>query len=82
MIQREHSAILMTCIKLHFVIKIFVLSNFEWPLKTGFIVYLSHPMWLMLAWFLLLFALCDFDAAPTARRGFELNFVSCADPKS
>ena len=30
----EHSAILLTCIKLPFVIKIFVLSNFEWPLKT------------------------------------------------
>ena len=33
-----HSAILLT-IKLSFVIKIFVLSTFEWPLKTGFTVY-------------------------------------------
>ena len=39
MLQREHSAILSTFIKLSFVIKIFVLSIFEWPLKTGFTVY-------------------------------------------
>ena len=35
----EHSAILSTFIKLPFVIKIFVLSIFEWLLKTGFTVY-------------------------------------------
>ena len=34
----EHSAILLSCIKLPFIIKIFVLSIFEWPLKTGFTV--------------------------------------------
>ena len=34
----EHSAILLTCIKLPFVIKIFVLSIFEWPFYTGFTV--------------------------------------------
>ena len=34
----EHSAILLTFIKLPFVIKIFVLSFFEWLLKTGFTV--------------------------------------------
>ena len=34
----EHSAILSTFIKLPFVIKIFVLSIFEWPFNTGFIV--------------------------------------------
>ena len=38
MLQGEHSAILPTFIKLPFVIKIFVLSIFEWPLKTGLIV--------------------------------------------
>ena len=38
MLQVEHSAILSTLIKLPFVIKIFVLSIFEWPLKTGFTV--------------------------------------------
>ena len=39
MLQREHSAIiLLTFIKLPVVIKIFVLSVFEWPLKTGFTV--------------------------------------------
>ena len=36
MLQGEHSAILSTFIKLLFVIKISVLSIFEWPLKTGF----------------------------------------------
>ena len=34
----EHSSILLTFIKLPFVIKIFVLSIFEWLLKTGFTV--------------------------------------------
>ena len=34
-IPREHSAILLTFIKLPFVLKTFVLSIFEWPLKTG-----------------------------------------------
>ena len=38
MLQWEHSAILSTFIKLPFVINIFVLSNFEWLLKTGFTV--------------------------------------------
>ena len=38
MLQGEHSAIHLTFIKLPFVIKIFVLSIFEWPLKTGFTV--------------------------------------------
>ena len=37
-----HSAILSTFIKLTLVIKIFVLSIFEWPLKTGFTVYLAE----------------------------------------
>ena len=35
----EHSAILSTFIKLQFVFKAFVLSIFEWPLKTGVTVY-------------------------------------------
>ena len=38
MLQREHSAILSTFIKLPFVIKIFVLSIFEWLFYTGFTV--------------------------------------------
>ena len=41
MLQGEHSAILSTLIKLPFVIKIFVLSNFERPLKTGLTVHSS-----------------------------------------
>ena len=36
---REHFAILLTFIKLSFVFKTFVLSIFEWPLKTRFTVY-------------------------------------------
>ena len=40
MLQGEHSAILLTFIKLPFVFKIFVLSIFEWLLKTGFTVHL------------------------------------------
>ena len=39
MLQGEHSAILSTFIKVSFVIKIFVLSTFEWSLKTDFTVY-------------------------------------------
>ena len=38
MLQGEHSAILLTFIKLRFVIIIFVLSIFEWPRKTGYTV--------------------------------------------
>ena len=36
----EHSAILSIFIKLLFVIKTFILSIYEWPLKTGFTVLL------------------------------------------
>ena len=39
MLQGEHSAILSTFIKLPFVIKIFVLSIFEWPFYTCFTVH-------------------------------------------
>ena len=38
MLQGEHSAILSTFIKLPVVIKIFVLSIFEWPFNTSFTV--------------------------------------------
>ena len=40
MLQREHSAILSTFVKLKNFIKIFVSSIFQWPLKTGFTIYL------------------------------------------
>ena len=39
MLQREHSAILLTFIKLPFAIKTFLLSIFKWPLKTVLTVY-------------------------------------------
>ena len=35
MLPGEHSAILSIFIKLQFIIKIFVLSICDWPLKTG-----------------------------------------------
>ena len=38
MLQGERSAVLLTFIKLPFVIKIFVLSIFEWPFNTGITV--------------------------------------------
>ena len=47
MLQREHSAILSTFIKLSFVFKTFVLSMFEWPFYTGFTVIIKvkgHPI--------------------------------------
>ena len=43
MLQGEHSAILSTFIKLPFVIKILVLSFFEWPLKI-FALFLSFTV--------------------------------------
>ena len=42
MLQGEHSAIPLTLIKLPFVIKIFVLSIFEWSFYTGFTVCCSY----------------------------------------
>ena len=39
--QGEHSAILLIFIKQPFVIKIFVLSIFEWPFYTGFTVHID-----------------------------------------
>ena len=44
MLQGEHSVILLTFIKLPLVIKIFVLSIFEWPFYTGFIVVLIQVL--------------------------------------
>ena len=37
----KHSAVPLTCIKLPHGFKTFVLSIFEWPLKTGFTVFQS-----------------------------------------
>ena len=50
MLQGKHSAIMSTFIKLAFVIKIFVLSIFEWPLKTGFIVFSVSTMYKARLW--------------------------------
>ena len=38
-IAHEHSAILLTCIKQLQVLKTYILSSFEWLLKTGLTVY-------------------------------------------
>ena len=42
----EHSAIILTFIKLPFAIKTFVLSILDWPLKTGFTVEQKRAYWL------------------------------------
>ena len=47
---REHSAILLTFIKQPFVFQTFVLSNFEWSLKTGFTVVKPSISLTVLAW--------------------------------
>ena len=44
MLQREHSAILLSFIKLPSVIKIFVLSIFEWPFYRGFAVWRGYTV--------------------------------------
>ena len=56
MLQREHSAILSTCIKPPFVIKIVVSSIFKWPFYTGFTV-LSKKDWV--AYVILKVSECD-----------------------
>ena len=48
MLHGEHSAILWTFIKLPIVIKIFVLSIFEWPFYTEFTV--LHSPWIRKYW--------------------------------
>ena len=55
MLQGEHSAILLTFIKLPFVIKIFVLCIFGWPFYTGFtvvcrVVLLYSVNWVSVNW--------------------------------
>ena len=61
--QGEHSAILLTFIKLPFVIKIFILSIFEWPFYTGFTILNSQPanlfVFIVFFLFLLLYVPCQ-----------------------
>ena len=47
MLHGEHSAILSPFIKLPFAIKVFVLSIFEWPFYTGFTVYYSMSLYIV-----------------------------------
>ena len=44
MLQKEHSAILLTFLKLQFVIKIFVVSIYEWPFYTDFTVLFNQKI--------------------------------------
>ena len=46
MLQGEHYAILSTCSKFPFIIKIFVLTFFEWLLKTCFTVLTTYMYFL------------------------------------
>ena len=47
----EHSAMLLTIIMLLFIIKVFVLSIFEWPIKTCFTVLGRVSTELGMAWY-------------------------------
>ena len=47
MLKGRHSAILSTFIKLPSVIKIFVLSIFEWPPKTGYTVSINENRFIL-----------------------------------
>ena len=62
MLQRKHSAILLSCIKLPIVIKIFVLFIFEWPFYTGFTVTLLSPFRHVVCSLICLFGLGGFTA--------------------
>ena len=68
MLQREQSAIHLTFIKLPFVIKTFVLTVFEWPLKTGFTVTLF-------IYNITLFFFCRVQQS-NAKVGFPLSTLS------
>ena len=50
MLEGEHSAVLLTFIKLPFVSKIFILSIFEWSLKTGLTVIVTFIPGVGLYW--------------------------------
>ena len=56
--QGEHSAILLSFIKLAFVTKIFVLSIFEWRFYTGFSVHDTKNIWAT-AWDFHQCGMCD-----------------------
>ena len=77
MLQGDHSAILSTFNKLPFVINIFVLSIFEWPLKTGFtVLHKSVEYWKI--WFRYCnFLLCRFsqDKIINLKEGYLLYVI-------
>ena len=73
MLQGEHSAILSTFIKLPFVFKTFVLSMFEWPLKTGFTV---PPFGIVYIPYGLINAPLEYVCVPFDLSNAPLEFVS------
>ena len=81
MLQGEHSAILSIFIKLSFVIKICVLSIFEWPLKTGFtvdlyslfdFVHMINTQWLFVMEILVLDAALQKITVPVLNRKLHI----------
>ena len=71
MLQWEHSAILSTFIKLPFVIKIFVLTIFEWPFYIGFTM--------LIRWVLNHIDLLEVVAAIVVSVWSLQNFAPCID---
>ena len=78
MLQWEHSAILLTFIKLLSVIKIFFLSIFEWLLKIGFTVHTRKSEWFIVyiegSQFIICTKYCIFSLK------FDYVFANSADP--
>ena len=87
---REHSSIVSTVIRLPFVIKISVLSIFDWPLKTGFTYTFFNPVCVQVSltrgtmgWFVLcecgISWSCSFVCIDA--RGLKLDFFLSVSPK-
>ena len=73
MIQGEHSAILLTLIKLPFVIKIFVLSIFEGPLKMGFYCIAVYSLFVVVPMVYMGFVLGCSSLSEVETAGFLFN---------
>ena len=76
MLQREHSAILLTFIKLPFVIKTFVLSMFEWPFYIGFTVVLFIKFSITQNYVGIVMKSC-FKVEPSVKKKVLLHFLGC-----
>ena len=71
--EREHSALILTFIKLPFSIKVFVLSIFKWPLKTDFTVLTSQDT----HWWLFGSYLAEEERAECFAYSFFFCFIVC-----